>query len=192
MPSPNRRKETGWHSLTPNLARKGRPEGSFLPWREQESTTTSKRDQQVPWEMASFPMVLRLPCPIRGHWCIRAVPIKGTLPQKEVRSLRKPLCPHGPEIPLSHQEGNQAASTGTAPLQKQPVQETASIQGLNSPPLPPETRAAGGTSKRDWDGHNGAETPPLTRHTRTASRHMQSRYKQNHCPHPTKPFHHTD
>lgn len=108
MPSPNRRKETGWHSLTPNLARKGSPEGSFLPWREQESTTTSKRDQQVLWETASFPMVLRLPCPIRGHWCIRAAPVKGILPQKEVRSLRKPLCPHGPETPLSHQEDQQA------------------------------------------------------------------------------------
>lgn len=74
------------------------------------------------------------------------------------------MCLHEAETPVSHQEGNQAAPASTAPLQRRPVQLTASVQGLNSPPVPPEPRAAGGTSKRNQNGHHGAETPPLTRH----------------------------
>lgn len=98
-PHPTAGRRQAWHSLTPNPARKGSPERSFLPWREQEYTTTSKRDQKVPWETASFPMDLRLPCPIEGQRCIWAAAVRGTLPQKQARSLRKPLCPRGPRRP---------------------------------------------------------------------------------------------
>lgn len=116
-----------WHSPTPNLARKGSPEESFLPWRVQASTTTSKTDQHVLWEMASFPTDRRLPWAVTGHCCLWAAPVRGTLPQKEVRSLRKLLCLHEPETPISHQEGNQVAPASTAPLQRWPVQLTVSV-----------------------------------------------------------------
>lgn len=114
-------------------------------------------------------MALRLPCPIRGHWCIWAAPVRGTL-----EASKAPLSPRASGSPLSP---GQPGSTNC-----NLASEAASPGSLNPPPppVPPETRAAGG-NQREGCGLRGAQTL-LTRGTRTASRHTQNRYNHNHRP----------
>lgn len=115
------------------------------------------------WEMA-----LRLPCPIRGHWCIWAAPVRGTL-----EASKAPLCPRASGSPLSP---GQPGSTNC-----NLASEAASPGSLNPPPSCATRDQSGGGHQQEGSGLRGAQTL-LTRGPRTASRHTQNRYNHNHRP----------